>query len=113
MRDMLLEELMSMGMFLTQSNTSVSLPAFQLMEPVQEVPAIPPELPWESNFGGNGRSQPFLNIGKTIPYLCSLFLFESSSSLMALGQVRVISSLNIMDIVKCASKLPSLCVLQP
>lgn len=110
---MLLEELMSMGMFLTQSNTSVSLPAFQLMEPVQEIPGIPPEEPWGRNFGGDGQSQPFLNIGKTIPYPCSWFLFERSSSLMVLGQVRVISSLNMIDMVKCPSKFPSLCILQP
>lgn len=113
-RDMLLEELMSMGMLLTQSNTPVSPPELQIIEPVQEIREIPAQGPRQSSFHDSGQSQTFLDIGKAISYpSCSLFLFESSSSLMVLVQVGVISSLNIIDMVKCPPKLPSLCILQP
>jgi hypothetical protein len=111
---MLLEELMSMGMLLTQSNTPVSPPELQIIEPVQEIREIPARGPWQSSFHGSIQSQTFLDIGKAIFYpSCSLFLFDSSSSLMVLVQVGVISSLNIIDMVKCPPKLPSLCILQP
>lgn len=66
MRDMLLEELMSIGVFLTKSNIPVNPPA---LEPVQEIPEVPPEQPRANNLGGDGQSQTFLNIGKAIfPY---------------------------------------------
>lgn len=113
MRDMLLEELMAMGMFLTQSNTPVSLPAFQIREPVQDIPDILLGEPLQSNFYGDGQRQTFLNIGKAMSYPLALcFWFESSSPLMVLGYVGVIGSLNIIDMVKWPPKLPFLCVLQ-
>ncbi|XP_021043888.1 zinc finger protein 449-like [Mus pahari] len=62
MRDMLLEELRSMGMFLTQSDTPVGSPELQIVEPVQEIRESPPQVPRQSSFHGAGQSQTFLNI---------------------------------------------------
>ncbi|XP_052026309.1 zinc finger protein 449-like [Apodemus sylvaticus] len=59
MRDVLLEELMSVCTFLTQSNAPVSPPAFQIIEPAQEIREIPPEQPRERNVV---QPHPLLNI---------------------------------------------------
>lgn len=95
-------------MFVTQSKTPVSLPKLQIIEPVQEISEIPAQGPLQSSFHGPGQSQTFLTIGKTISFpSCSLLLFESSCSMIELGQVGIISSLNIIDMVKFPPKLPS------
>ncbi|GAB1302791.1 Zinc finger protein 449 [Apodemus speciosus] len=59
MRDVLLEELMSVCTSLTQSNAPGSPPELQITEPAQEILEIPPEQPRERNFVQN---HPFLNI---------------------------------------------------
>ncbi|XP_021484950.2 zinc finger protein 449-like [Meriones unguiculatus] len=62
MSDILLEELVSMGILLTPSNTRVTPPVPQLTEPAQELHEFLLEEPLEMNYYGHEKYQDLFNV---------------------------------------------------
>jgi hypothetical protein len=73
MRDKLLEEVMSMGIFLTLSNTPVSPPTLQIIEPVQEIQEIPAQGHNKAVSMVLAKARPFLLLVRQIPTLPALY----------------------------------------